>query len=129
MLLVCLLIVFLTSLGLFIINTISKPRRTLIRELRFYPPFSEKGRSMEKRKDLSLTVSSSWNTFGTQGDPEQNELTQAFLYILLAPPLKPTDKALHTNSLAAHSAKVILTPKAHSALENKKEHMHSGLFD
>jgi hypothetical protein len=52
-----------------------------------------------------------------------------FFMIILAPLHKPTDQALHTNSPAAHSAKVISTPKAHSALENKKQHMHSGLFD
>lgn len=65
---------------------------------------------------------------GRKVTQNKNEPTQAFLSILFAPLLKPTDKALHANSLAAHSAKVILTPEAHSALENK-QHMHSGLFD
>lgn len=81
-----------------------------IREPLFHHPLSERGRCGGKS-----ICHSQLQAIGIYLELEvtQNKTNppKAFFMIHLFPLFKPTDKALHTNSQAAHSAKVISTPK------------------
>lgn len=103
----------------------SNNKGTLISPL----PSSEKGSCTGKKRICFSQLQAIGIPLGLEVTQNKSNPPKTFFMIPLIPLLKPTDKALHTNSLAAHSAKVISTRKAHSALENKKQHMHSWLFD